>query len=614
MIIRIASLLVVVLALLAQSSQAQPAHRPNFLWIVSEDNDPFLGCYGDAHARTPNLDKLAADGVLYQNAFANAPVCAPSRCTLITGMYASSLGTMHMRSQYQIPQDVRPFTQLLREAGYYCTNPGKKTDFNFSNWQPRKTYDGQGDWSGRKSGQPFFCVYNFMTTHESCLHGSTVHEEYLKEDFQLPPYHPDTPEIRSNWVEYYHKITRMDEQAGDVIRRLEADGLADDTIVFYFSDHGGILPRSKRFCYDSGLHVPLIIRFGKNFQNLAPGPAGSRLDRLVSFIDITPSILGMAGVAVPSYMQGEPFLGPNVAQPRQYTYGFRNRMDETYDMMRTIRDKQFRYVRNYMPHRIYGEHLNYLWLMPATVSWEREFRAGRCNELQSVFWNEKPSEELYDELADHYEIHNLAEDPKYENALKRLRQALHEHLLKTRDTGFLPETEMVRRAAGGTIRQMAVDENRYPLAKILEAAEVATRRDPTDMPQLLAWMKDSDHAMRYWAAMGCCVRKQGAAGAASSLPSLLNDPSPPVRIMAAESLCWIGHSEQGLAALMDCLSLPDPMDKVLACNSLDALGEIAKPAIEKIKANPPHGTEYLDHLGTWLSTKFDRPAPLDTRR
>ena len=424
MIIRIASLLVFVLAIFAQSAQAQPAHRPNFLWIVSEDNDPFLGCYGDAHARTPNLDKLAADGVQYLNAFANAPVCAPSRCTLITGMYASSLGTMHMRSQYQIPQDVRPFTQLLREAGYYCTNPGKKTDFNFSNWQPRKTYDGQGDWSGRKSGQPFFCVYNFMTTHESCLHGSTVHEEYLKEDFQLPPYHPDTPEIRSNWVEYYHKITRMDEQAGDVIRRLEADGLADDTIVFYFSDHGGILPRSKRFCYDSGLHVPLIIRFGKNFQNLAPGPAGSRLDRLVSFIDITPSILGMAGVAVPSYMQGEPFLGPNVAQPRQYTYGFRNRMDETYDMMRTIRDKQFRYVRNYMPHRIYGEHLNYLWLMPATVSWEREFRAGRCNELQSVFWNEKPSEELYDELADHYEIHNLAEDPRYENALKRLRQAL----------------------------------------------------------------------------------------------------------------------------------------------------------------------------------------------
>src|SRR5258708_6068129 len=270
------------------ADQAQSARRPNILWLVSEDNDPFLGCYGDKFAHTPNLDQMASEGVLYLNAFANAPVCAPSRATLITGMYASTLGTLHMRSRYPIPPDVKFYPDYLREAGYYCMNP-TKTDYNIAG-NDKKHWDKGGSWKDAPAGKPWMLVLNSMITHESALHGSVGHPEDLKEPFSLPPYHPDTPEIRSTWVEYYHDVKKMDAWVGSLLEKLKADGLADDTIVFYYSDHGGILPRSKRFVYDSGLHVPLIIGFGKSFQDLAPAPPGSKLDRIVSFVDITPSL------------------------------------------------------------------------------------------------------------------------------------------------------------------------------------------------------------------------------------------------------------------------------------------------------------------------------------
>ena len=288
-------------------------------------------------------------------------------------------------------------------------NPAK-TDYNIAG-NDKATWEKGKTWSDAPAGKPWMLVINSMTTHESCLHGSTVHEEYLKEPFTLPPYHPDTPEIRSNWVEYYHKMTKMDEQFGAILDKLEKDGLADDTIVFYYSDHGGILPRSKRYVYDSGLRVPLIIRFGKHFQHLAPASPGSKIDRLVSFVDIAPSLVSLAGGKMPPQFQGQAFLGPQTGEERKYVFGFRGRMDERIDLSYSIRDAQYRYIRNYYPHLPQGQHHDYLWKMPATVSWEKEFMAGRCNAVQSAFWLPKATEELYDEQADPYEIKNLATDP-----------------------------------------------------------------------------------------------------------------------------------------------------------------------------------------------------------
>jgi N-sulfoglucosamine sulfohydrolase len=610
---RLLSFLVAACGLLSgmPARPALAADRPNILWLVSEDNGPFLGCYGDKFAKTPRLDRMAADGILFTRAFANAPVCAPSRSTLITGVYATTLGTQNMRSRYPIPANVKFFSQYLRDAGYTCMNPGK-TDYNIRG-DDKAAWDGGKSWRDAPAGKPWVLVLNSMITHESSLHGSVVHPEYLKEPFALPPYHPDTPEIRSNWVEYYHDVTKMDAWVGGLLDRLERDGVADDTIVVYSSDHGGILPRSKRFCLDSGLHVPMIVRFGKHFQHLAPAPAGSKSDRLVSFVDLPPTFMSLAGAPIPPQFQGMAFLGPKAAEPRQYAFGFRNRMDETYDLVRTVRDARYRYVRNYLPHRVPGQHVNYLWQMPAAVSWEKAFKEGKCDEVQSAFWREKPAEELYDEQADPYEVSNLADLPQHRETLDRLRGTLHSHLLATRDTGFLPESDMLARAKGGPIREMAADAARYPLARILDAAELAARRDAGDVPRLIALMKDADPAVRFWAATGCCVRREKAAAATGALRSLLTDDAPAVRVAAAEGLCQVGRADEGLPALTAQLSGGDAL---LALNALDALGAAAEPAAEAVVASvankigaEPWSHEYVTRKAEWLLVKWGKAAP-----
>jgi len=600
----------------ADAANAAPAKRPHILWIVSEDNQPLLGCYGDTFARTPNLDRLATQGVRYANAFACAPVCAPSRSSIITGMYATSLGTQDMRCSRAVPPDVHPFPQYLRAAGYRCTNPGKKTDYNIAGWRPRETWDGETDWNaGRPDGQPFFCTHNSTISHESSLHKTTVHEAFLTQPLKLPAYHPDTPEIRSNWVEYYGRVAKVDEQAGAILARLERDGLADDTIVFYFSDHAGVLPRSKRFCYDSGLRAPLIVRFGKNFAHLAPGRPGSVIEAPVSFVDLAPTVLELAGVKAPAHLQGRAFLGADAGkgEPRRYAFSFRNRMDETVDMMRTVRDVRFRYIRNYLPHRMYGQHLNYLWKMPATVSWEKAFLAGKCDETQSAFWRAKPEEELYDLQTDPYEVNNLAGTAEHRATLERLRGALREHMLSTRDTGFLAEPEMVRRAGGGPIRAMAVDDVRYPLARLIDVAEASTRRDEGTVPKLVEWAKDADAGVRYWAAVGVSVRGEKAKGAADAMAGLLKDESPTVRVAAAEALCAVGRAEEGLAALVAALD-GEPMDALMALNALDALGNAAKPVADavaaKSPAGPKSGENYVARKYEWLMTKWGKQGKL----
>ncbi|MEX0774186.1 MAG: sulfatase/phosphatase domain-containing protein, partial [Phycisphaeraceae bacterium] len=362
-------------------------------------------------------------------------------------------------------------------------------------------------------------------------------------------YHPDTPEIRSNWVEYYHIITKMDAQVGEWLAKLEAAGLADDTIVFYYGDNGGILPRSKRSLYDTGLHVPLLVRYGKNFAHLAPAQPGAAVDRLVSFVDLAPTVLSLAGMEIPTHMQGRAFAGPRVTAPDEFVYGYANRMDDRYDMLRSVCDGRFKYIRNYLPHLIYGQHLAYLWQMPATRSWEQAFKDGKCDATQSAFWHAKPAEELYDTQADPWEVHNLAEDAQYAQQLARLRQANRDHLLAVRDTTFLPEPMMLQRAGKDPIRSMAQDDQRYPIARVLAAAELAAGRDAAAVPKLIQLLGDPDAAVRYWAATGCAIRGRAAATAGDTLTALLKDASADVALAAADALCRLGHADLGTPLL-----------------------------------------------------------------
>ena len=410
-------------------SLARSPDQPNILWITSEDNSPYVGCYGDPLAHTPNLDRLAAEGVRYRHAFANAPVCSAARTTLITGMYASSLGVQHHRSRVRIPETFPLYPVCLREAGYYCTN-NSKTDYNLANaGQPWDESSPKAHYKHRRTGQPFFAVFNLTTSHESQVAPQAGKDpgayRVPPERIVLPPYHPDTPEIRLDWANYYDQMTRLDEQVGRLLADLEKAGLAGETIVFYYSDHGGALPRGKRNLHDSGTRVPLVIRFPARWAHLAPAPPGAWVDRLVSFVDFPATLLSLGGAAIPDNYEGRAFLGEQVTAPREHVFLYRGRMDERNDTARAIRDRQFRYIRNYSPHRPWGQHYAYPFqVLPSMRSWHASFAAGRCNPVQARYWGPKPPEELYDVAADPFEIRNLADDPR-QAARLAARHRLH---------------------------------------------------------------------------------------------------------------------------------------------------------------------------------------------
>lgn len=567
------------------SSDSNTVDPPNILWIVSEDNGPFIGCYGDPLATTPNIDKLATEGVLYENAFANAPVCAPARSTIITGMYPPSMGTENMRSVYPIPESIKFFPQYLREAGYYCTNNSKE-DYNMP--KPEGVWDessNKAHYKNRGEGQPFFAIFNIGISHESCLHKSIPNEE-LRHDqakVSLPPYHPDTPEMRHDWAQYYDKIEDMDARVGEILKELEDAGLADNTIVAYYSDHGGVLARSKRFVYESGTKVPMVWRFPEKYDHISPGEPGERTDRLVSFIDLAPSILSLTGVQVPEYMQGKAFLGDQQAAPRDYVHLFRGRMDERMDKVRAVRDKKFRYIKNYMPHRIYGQYIEYLWRAPSCRSWEETYLSGNCNVAQSAFWEEKPAEELYDVTIDPWEVNNLAKDPAYSDILSRMRNETHSWMSEIKDTGLMPEGEM------STLNKVQPSfsytrSGSYGFDKIKKAADIATLRDVTKLDQIMSYLQDENPIVRYWGANGCLILKSDALAAKSALLDVLDDVSPDVRIAAAEALCYMGETKTAIPVFIGALDEENMMVRVHAMNSLEILGgETAKAAIPKVK-------------------------------
>ncbi len=567
------------------NSQHKSEEQPNILWIVSEDNSPFFGCYGDEFATTPTFDKLATEGILYENAFANAPVCAPARSTIITGMYPPSMGTQNMRSTYPTPGSIKFFPQYLREAGYYCTNNAKE-DYNMI--KPEGVWDEssrKAHYKNRKEGQPFFAIFNLGVSHESSIHKSIPNEELRHDPAKvvLPPYHPDTPEMRHDWAQYYDKIEDLDGQVAVILKELEDAGLAENTIVGYYGDHGGVIARSKRFVYESGTHVPMIWRFPEKYSHLSPGKAGSKTDRLVSFVDLAPTILSLVGINIPKYMQGKAFLGEQQTKPRDYVHLFRGRMDERIDMVRAVRSKQFRYIKNYMPHRIYGQYIEYLWRAPSCRSWEDAYKAGECNEAQSAFWEQKPPEELYNVTVDPWEVNNLADDPDYADVLVELRAEKDRWMSEIRDTGLMPEGEMSTKNKSQTSFEY-VHSDSYQIEKINHAADVATRRDITKLDEIISFIHDDNAMVRYWGATGCLILGEEAASAKKDLADLMNDENPDVRITAAEALCSLGESAKATPILIEALNEDNIMVRVHAMNSLEIIGgDVAKASIPTVK-------------------------------
>lgn len=443
-----------VLTVNANAQQTQK--RPNILWISTEDMSPHLGCYGDKVARTPNIDRLAAQGILYSSAFTTAAISAPVRAGVITGMYQTSIGCMHMRTtSYRRsvdnpveftavpPHYVKAFTEYLRVAGYYCTN-NSKTDYQFAKDPvPASIWDECSRTAHYRDrpdkNQPFFAVFNWIGTHES-QNWDLSDVKTDPAEINVPPYYPDNEIIRLNMAKMYDNIARLDSIVGVIISELEKEGELENTVIFFWGDHGDGLPRAKRWLYDSGLNIPLIIKWPDGTN------AGSTDDRLISSIDFGPTVLSIAGVPVPAHMQGIPFLGSQAGPPRKEVYAARDRVDESYDMIRSVRTKEFLYIRNYYPAEPFPIWVPYLTNMPIYKEMLRLDAEGKLSGAQKSWMAySRPPEELYDVRSDPFQVNNLINDCNYMDVLADLRKKHEAWSVETGDMGRMNEPELVDR-------------------------------------------------------------------------------------------------------------------------------------------------------------------------
>jgi N-sulfoglucosamine sulfohydrolase len=479
---------------------ASAQDRPNILWITAEDMSANLGCWGDAYAHTPHLDRFASESVNYTQVFATAPVCSPSRSCLITGVYAQTLGTHQMRSDFEIPESIKAWPSALRKIGYHTTN-NVKTDYNTGSekrliaeaWDESSA---QAHWRNRPDPkQPFFAIFNDMTTHQSRSmvwsyekFQREVQSKLAKEHIhnpskaRVPPYYPDTPIIRKTLARYYDCISVMDQNTGAILKQLDDDGLAEDTIVFFYSDHGAGLPRHKRVLHDSGMHVPLLIRFPKKYQHLAPAEPGSAIDDLISFVDFPPTVLSMLELEIPAYMQGLPFLGKTKSStPREVVYGARDRIDEVFDFSRSVRTKEFLYIRNHMPH--FGWNQRSVYSDQSEIRHEFYARASTMTMPAQLAYAgpTRPREELYSLQKDPHQIVNLASTSLYKSTLEKMRELQKQIALQIRDLGYFSELDQVNITTQRSSYAVGQDPDIYPLGKLIETAEANFA--PEDKPE-----------------------------------------------------------------------------------------------------------------------------------
>ena len=595
---------------------------PNIIWIVSEDNSPLLGCYGDSLAISPNIDKLAKEGVLFENAFANAPVCAPSRATLITGLYPTTLGTQNMRCMVELPKSVKFFPQYLRDAGYF-TSLRIKRDYN----SPKQegTWDVDDFWNmedalkGREEGQPFFMFYNTWMSHEGKIQNRTNLPDYFKSTFEkkpdvdsllatfknfdsskvrIPEYQPNSPEMRDDWAWYYKAMQMMDYEVGEVLKYLADNNLLENTIVIYSSDHGGVLGRSKRFTFESGLKIPMIIKFPENYKNLEESLNENRTDRIVSFVDMAPTILSLAGINKPDYMYGNAFLGEFAKDADTIAYGFRDRMDEGYDMVRSVRNKRFRYIRNYMPYRPSGQHLKFLWKVKSMRAWEESYRNGELNSTQSVFFEPKMAEEMYDIANDPDNINNIANNPKYSKQLIEFRKLNDNLVRKSFDTGFFTEGELWARSEGGTIPyKTIIDNNLTEWKQAVSSAEKATLSPSVEA--ILPMLKSEYPMVRYWGAVGSIILGNNAKALKSDLIKLLDDESGDVVATSAEALYLLGEEKIAVNALIKTLKNDNIYVQLRALNVI-ANRNITDTKLISIVVKVDRSNEYINNICDYI--------------
>lgn len=600
---------------------------PNILWITAEDISPNLGCYGDTYADTPNLDKLAAGGLRYTRFFAESPMCAPSRATIITGMHNGPLGASQMRSNHRVPAFVRPFTAWMREAGWYCVN-NSKTDYNLARdasgenaefikegWDASSP---KAHWRNRPAGKPFFCVLNYMDTHQSRASRddyaqfvekvqSRLPRERIHDPAKapLPPHYPATDIARRTIARYHDCITTLDDFVGRTLADLKADGLAEDTIVFFYSDHGAGLPTGKACVSDFGLRCPLIVHFPEKFRHLAPANPGSAVERLTCFADLAPTVLHLLDLPVPAHMHGRPFLGRDLAPAPEFVLGTRDRMDETLETTRWISDGRFMLVRAYRRDTVTDQQ---------SLTSRYNGHGELCREIRALaaennltsdqrhFWgDQRPAVRLFDTTSDPWNLHDLATEASQHDHVVKMEKALEDFMLRERDLGFWPEPDLAEDEKTASAHELARHPaGRYPLERILETARL------TDDARLRERLADPHPIVRYWAVMSLAAHGTEARAALPELIPLLRDPSASVRIEIAQ---LIARLEDGNAPAESHDVLAKELDSenewgaARAARALELLGDKARPKIEVMRKTLRERTS-----GFFLQPKGPRPA------
>ena len=572
---------------------ALASSSPNILWITSEDNSiEWISCYGSKNAKTPHIDQLAKEGFRYLYCFDNGAVCAPTRSSWITGMHSISNGTQPMRSGFEIPESISFYNELLQKAGYFTSNCSK-TDYNLRGPKGRNpkdfwNYSGgdyAGTWKKRKDGQPFFTVYNIGESHESRAFGDHNDESIDPNKIILAPYHPDLPEMRNTYAKYASAVSKMDKLVGQAIENLKKDNLYEDTILVYNSDHGGVLARSKRFLYSSGIHCPLIVRIPEKWKHLYPKgkEPGSTIDRIVSFIDMPKTWVSLTGAEMTDNFQGRIFLGPDTEPEPQYHFSWRSRADERFDCVRVMRDEQFAYHKNYAPFAPNGQYLAYMHNMKATGAWERHHRAGKTNSVTGRFFEPRPSEEFYDNFKDFHNIDNQIDDPLHQAKIKELKKELRRQQLKYFDCGLMPEEMRARiiKENKTTVYAFVRDPALYPLAKYLDYSDLALSRKKANLKTLSKGLTNKDPVIRYWSVVGLLLLEEHAKPAINDLKKALNDQDE-IPSLAAWAIYLAGNPEYAKKWMLKTI-IKDPRNSTLA-NILDWMDKDSFSILARIPA------------------------------
>lgn len=594
-------------SLVAGPGFAELPQRPNIVWIVAEDASPHIGCYGETTIETPHLDRMAAEGVRFTRAFVTCPVCSPSRSAMVSGMYQTTLGAHNHRSQridgrwrgapelaasYALPESIRLVPQIFSEAGYYVVNGGRgKTDYNFTS--PDDLYDG-ADWTQRADGQPFFAQFQLRGGKNR---GARVDTPVAPADVRLPPYYPDHPVLRADWARYLNSWIAADNEVGEIISQLEHEGELENTVVFFWTDHGISHARGKQFLYEEGIRVPLLVRFPDGHL------AQTDRDDLVLQIDVAATSLDLCGLEIPDFMQGRSLFADDY-RARRHLFAARDRCDETVEIIRCVRTPRFKYIRNFLPHVSHMQPNQYKDGKDIIQTMRALHAAGELTELQArIFQPTRPPEELYDLEHDPHETVNLLtstmdDQRAYRDTANSLRLALYQWMIDSGDVGLIPEPVLddLGSEAGSKCLVRDPDQDVRLMWTIIETIEAGER---SDEGALIAALSHGHAAVRWWAATGLGnSQNRGVRVQRDALMPLLRDESAGVRVAAAQALCQLGDPEQGLPVLRQELEGGNDAAGMYAIRGLEMLGETARPARPSVEAAVDSPYEFTRRIAT----------------